>query len=172
MTFYDDGPKSYRSRLWYYADATRRRKSTAALNPSGRALLQKQWSGRACGLPVPGSLGSLNEGACSKSNRTGARTCACAKTVPESNVFIPFGLPLSESRLPDLLEALVVRSKRGSCWSRPVRARGGRAARLRYAPTRSALFIMKHLQAHRSRKPAILPYAAPEFLPVPEFPHL
>jgi len=42
---------------------------------------------------------------------------------------------LSESRLPDLLETLVVRRNGWSCWSRVLCAQGRRATRLRYAPT-------------------------------------
>ncbi len=68
-------------------------------------------------------------------NRTLRIGVHCAKTVPESNVFNSFELPLSESRFPDLLETLVVRRKGWSGWSRGLCAQGRRATRLRYAPT-------------------------------------
>ena len=50
----------------------------------------------------------------------------CARTVPESNVFDPFELSLSEKQIPDLLEMLVIRSKEQSCWSRVPCAQGSR----------------------------------------------
>src|ERR1700678_1956864 len=42
---------------------------------------------------------------------------------------------LAKSRFPDLLETLVVRSNRWSCWSRVACARGRRATRLRSPAT-------------------------------------
>ena len=59
--------------------------------------------------------------------------------MPESNVFRPLGLSLSEEQIPDLLETLVVRSDGRSCWSRVACAQGRRATRLRYAPTNVVL---------------------------------
>jgi hypothetical protein len=53
----------------------------------------------------------------------------CAPTVHESNIFIPFGLLLSEKQIPDLLETLVVRSDGRTCWSRVRCAQGRRTAR-------------------------------------------
>jgi len=50
----------------------------------------------------------------------------------------------AKSRFPDLLETLVVRRKGWSGWSRGLCAQGRRATRLRYAPTWSALLILKH----------------------------
>jgi len=48
-----------------------------------------------------------------------------APTVHESNVFIPFGLLLSEKRFPDLLERFVVRDG-WNRWSRVQCAQGRR----------------------------------------------
>ena len=59
-----------------------------------------------------------------------SRRVPCAKTVPESEVFMPLGLALSEKQIPQITETKRSRNREWNCWSRSVRAQGRRASGL------------------------------------------
>ena len=67
--------------------------------------------------------------ACARSRRSCSRR-RCAITVQKLYLFHRLGLALSESRCLGLLEILIVRNIRWSCWSRKPRLEGRRSIQL------------------------------------------